>query len=101
VNPPALWKHQWAGQQTPTRVAGIRGNAVASFDPWSKAAECDLAIERVADPERRIVLESLRSLWIDVCNSFSLVDGPGEASDFSTITQIHMELMAVCRTAMH
>jgi hypothetical protein len=78
-----------------------RGNAVGSFDPWSKAAECDLAIERVADPERRIVLESLRSLWIDVCNSFSLFDGPGEAGDFSTITQIHLELMAVCRTAMH
>lgn len=71
------------------------------LDPWSKAAECDLAIERVADPERRIVLESLRSLWIDVCNSFSLFGGPGEASDFSTIAQIHMELMAVCRTAMH
>ena len=71
------------------------------LDPWSKAAECDLAIERVADPERRIVLESLRSLWIDVCNSFSRFGGPGEAGDFSTIAQIHMELMAVCRTAMH
>jgi hypothetical protein len=78
-----------------------RGNAVGSFDPWSKAAECDLAIERVADPERRIVLERLRSLWIDLCNSVSHFGEPGEASDFSTITQIHVELMEVCRAAMH
>lgn len=71
------------------------------LDPWSKAAECDLAIERVADPERRIVLESLRSLWIELYNSLSLFDQPDQASNFSTIAQIHMELMAVCRTAMH
>ncbi len=74
---------------------------MSSFDPWSKAAECDLAIERVADPERRIVLESLRRLWIDVCNSFSLFDDPDQARQLSTISQIHVELMAVCRAAMH
>ncbi len=74
---------------------------MASLDPWSKAAECDLAIERVADPERRIVLESLRRLWIDVCNSLALFEDPDRARQLSTISQIHMELMAVCRTAMH
>lgn len=85
--------------QTRRSVTRIKGNAV--LDPWSKAAECDLAIERVADPERRIVLESLRSLWIELYNSLSLFDQPDQASNFSTIAQIHMELMAVCRTAMH
>jgi hypothetical protein len=74
---------------------------MSSLDPWSKAAECDLAIERVADPERRIVLESLRRLWIDVCNSLSLFGEPDQAHRLSTISQIHMELMAGCRTAMH
>lgn len=69
-------------------------------DPRSKAAECDRAIERVADPERRIVLESLRSLWIAMCNPLSLLDEP-DASHLSTIAQIHTELMAVCRMAMH
>jgi len=74
---------------------------MSSLDPWSKAAECDVAIARVADPERRIVLESLRRLWIEVCNSLALVDQPGQVDQLSTIDQIHMELMAVCRTAMH
>lgn len=74
---------------------------MASLDPWTRAAECEVAIERVADPERRIVLESLRRLWIEVCNSFSLCDETDQADQFSTITQIHVELMAVCRTAMH
>jgi hypothetical protein len=74
---------------------------MSSLDPWSKAAECDVAIERVADPERRIVLESLRRLWIEVCNSLSVFDDPDQADQLSTIDQIHMELMAVCRTAMH
>jgi hypothetical protein len=71
------------------------------LDPWCKAAECDQALERVADPERRIVLESLRSLWIALCNSLSLRDGRHQPSQLSTIAQIHTELMATCRTAMH
>jgi hypothetical protein len=71
------------------------------LDPWSKAAECDQALERVADPERRIVLESLRSLWLALCNSLSLRDERHQANHLSAIAQIHMELMATCRTAMH
>ena len=71
------------------------------LDPWSKAAECDQALERVADPERRIVLESLRSLWLALCNSLSLRDDRHQANHLSAIAQIHMELMATCRTAMH
>ena len=71
-------------------------------DPWRKAAECDHAIKLVADPERRIVLESLRSLWIALSNERSLLDEPDRARQLTTtITQIHTELMAVCRGAMH
>ncbi len=70
-------------------------------DPSRKAAECDRAIELVADPERRIVLESLRSLWLALSNELSLLDEPERADQLSTITQIHTELMAVCRWAMH
>jgi hypothetical protein len=71
------------------------------LDPWTKAAECERAIERVADPERRIVLERLRCVWIEVCDSLSLLDEPDRANDLSTIDQIHTQLMASCRTAMH
>jgi len=71
------------------------------LDPWSKPAECERAIERVADPERRIVLESLQSVWIEVCDSLSLLDEADRAPDLSAIAQIHAELMASCRTAMH
>jgi hypothetical protein len=70
-------------------------------DPWAKAAECDRAIELVADPERRIVLQSLRRLWIALCSEVSLGDAPDRAGRLSTITQIHAELMADCRRAMH
>jgi hypothetical protein len=65
------------------------------LDPWSKAAECDRAIER------RLVLESLQSVWIEVCDSLSLFDGSDRAHDLSAIAQIHRELMVACRTAMH
>jgi hypothetical protein len=70
-------------------------------DFWSKAAECDDAIKLVADPERRIVLESLRSLWIALCNEPSPLDQAERVRPLSNITQIHTELMAVCRSAMH
>jgi hypothetical protein len=74
---------------------------MSQVDPRTKAAECDRAIERIADPERRIVLESLRSLWIALCNPLALLDDPHRAQQLSTITQIHTELMAGCRMAMH
>ena len=70
-------------------------------DPWGKAAECERAIEVVADPERRIVLNSLRSLWIALGNERSFFDELKRADQLSTIAQIHVELMSVCRNAMH
>jgi hypothetical protein len=70
-------------------------------DPKSKAAECDRAIEFIADPERRIVLESLRSFWIALCDERSLLDQEDRVGPLSAINQIHAELMAVCRRAMH
>jgi len=76
-------------------------------DPWSKAAECDRAIERVADPERRTVLQSLRSFWIELGDQLPTTAGGRHGADstihmqLSTITQIHTQLMAGCRTAMH
>ena len=74
---------------------------MSSLDPWSKAAECDQAIERVADPERRIVLESLRSVWIELCDSLSLLDAADRSQDLSMIAEIHANLMAAYKTAMH
>jgi hypothetical protein len=70
-------------------------------DPWVKAAECERAIGVVADPERRIVLSSLRTLWIALGNEQSLFEGAERAGRLSTIAQIHAELMWACRNAMH
>jgi hypothetical protein len=74
---------------------------MSQVDPWGKAAECERAIEIVADPERRIVLNSLRSLWIALGNKQSFFDGVERTGQLSTIAQIHAELMLVCRNAMH
>jgi hypothetical protein len=71
------------------------------LDPWSKAVECERAIEVVADPERRVVLSSLRDLWLALCDEQSFLEGPERACELATISQIHTELMAVCRWAMH
>jgi hypothetical protein len=68
-------------------------------DPWDKAAECERAIRVVADPERRLVLERLRSLWIALGNEQPLF--AERVRQLSTITQIHTELMSVCKNAMH
>lgn len=65
-------------------------------DPWRKAAECQRAIEIIADPERRVVLNRLRSLWIALCNESSF-----DEFELSAITQIHTQLMSVYRNAMH
>jgi hypothetical protein len=108
------------GSVAPTNQSGramlISGNVVQTrsgmllhLDPWSKAAECDRAIERVADPERRTVLESLRSFWIELGNELPTAGGRHGTDSttsrihpqLSTITQIHTQLMAGCRTAMH
>jgi len=84
---------------------------VLHVDPWSKAVECERAIERVADPERRTVLESLRSFWVALGDEWLPVRERNEAdqvslmsrmqTQLSTMTQIHTQLMAGCRSAMH
>lgn len=70
-------------------------------DPWDKAAECERAIEIVADPEQRAVLNSLRSVWLALGSKQDLLDRSGQAGPLSTISQIHNELMSACRHAMH
>jgi hypothetical protein len=40
-------------------------------------------------------------LWIALSNERSILDEPDRARQLTTITQIHTELMAVCRGAMH
>jgi len=70
------------------------------LDPESKAAECGRAIAVVADPECRAVLERLRSLWIALSNEHPLLDDR-DAVPLSTIAQIHAQLMAAYRRAMH
>jgi len=74
---------------------------MASLDPRSKAAECDRAIEIVADPERRLVLQRLRSVWMALCSSLSVFESPIGDDQLSIIAQIHTELLATCKTAMH
>jgi hypothetical protein len=65
------------------------------------AAECDRAIEVVADPERRLVLPRQRRVWMALCNGLSVVDSPVRAAQLSIIAQIHTEFQATCKTAMH
>jgi hypothetical protein len=72
-----------------------------AIDPRIAAAECDRAIERVADPEHRMVLESLRSLWIELCNPVTPIEATDRATHIATISGLHCALMANCRTAMH
>ena len=71
------------------------------LDPWGKAAECARAIEITADPERRLVLDSLRNVWLTLGSEPSFLTRAERAGELSTIAQIHRELMAVYRNAMH
>jgi hypothetical protein len=66
-----------------------------------QAAECKRAIEVIADPERRVVLDRLRTLWIALGNQRSLWDKVERAAQLFTIAQIHAELMSAYRNAMH
>src|SRR5262249_26398265 len=50
-----------AGPMNADTCVSMRSGTRLYVDPMVRAAECDHAIERVADPERRVVLESLRS----------------------------------------
>jgi hypothetical protein len=70
-------------------------------DPWLKAAECERVIHVVADPERRTVLMSLRSLWIALGNERPCYDSSRETGELSQIAQIHAELMVQYKNAMH
>jgi hypothetical protein len=71
------------------------------IDPWVKAAECERAIRVVADPERRSVLISLRSLWVALGNEEAIFERSRQSGQVPMIAQIHAELMSLYRNAMH
>jgi hypothetical protein len=71
------------------------------IDPWVKAAECERAIRLVADPERRSVLISLRSLWVTLGNEVSIFDASGQVGQVLKIAQIHAELLFSYKSAMN
>jgi hypothetical protein len=75
--------------------------AMLQIDPWVKAAECEHAIRVVADPERRSVLISLRSLWVALGNEQSILDRSRQAGRVPKIAQIHAELMSVYKNSMN
>jgi len=74
---------------------------MSEVDPWGKAAECQRAMEIIADPERRVVLSSLRNLWIELGNAPSSFDRFERAGQLFMIAQIHNELISASRNAMH
>jgi hypothetical protein len=37
-------------------------------DPWEKAADCERSLQADRDPQRRVVLEKLRDLWVALAN---------------------------------
>src|SRR5262249_50843058 len=90
-----------AGPMNADTCVSMRSGTRLYVDPMVRAAECDHAIERVADPERRVVLESLRSFWIALSDNLPFGDERGRANDLSTVTQIHTQLIANYRSAMH
>ena len=71
------------------------------IDPWVKAAECERAIRVVADPERRSVLISLRSLWITLGNEETIFDSNRQPAQVPKIAQIHAELLSSYKNAMN
>jgi hypothetical protein len=71
------------------------------IDPWVKAAECEHAIKVVADPERRSVLVSLRSLWIMLGNEQAIFHASRPAGQVPKIAQIHAELLCSYKNAMN
>src|SRR5260370_21476880 len=75
--------------------------AMLQIDPWVKAAECERAIRLVADPERRSVLTSLRSLWVALGNEESIFDRSKQAGQVPKIAQIHAQLVSLYKNAMN
>jgi hypothetical protein len=93
AEPPPMKVLSWISSHSET-------GTMSHVDPWDKVAECESAIKIVADPERRVVLDRLRTLWIALGNNQS-VDRVERAGHLCTIAQIHAELMLTCRNAMH
>jgi len=54
-----------------------------------------------ADPERRSVLISLRSLWVTLGNEESIFDASRQGGQVPKIAQIHAELLSSYKSAMN
>ena len=83
------------------RLKRAGADVMMQVDPWGKAAECERAMAIVADPERRVILSKLRSVWVALGNKQSFLDASEGGVPLSTIVQIHTELISGCKNAMH
>ena len=72
---------------------------MSQIDPQAKAAECERAMRVVADPDRRSVLVSLRSLWVSLGHDKPYSGTSRQA--VPKIAQIHAELMCSYRNGMN
>jgi hypothetical protein len=72
---------------------------ITAIDPQVKAAECERVTRVLADPDRRSVLISLRSLWLSLGNDKSYSERSRQT--MQKIAQIHAELMHSYKNGMH
>lgn len=64
-----------------------------SQDPFDRAAECERALARTQDPDRRVALQALRDLWIALGNEMPYLFSEDAARRFAEVGKIHARLL--------
>jgi hypothetical protein len=71
---------------------------VTEEDPWTKAAECERAIQATDDAEQRLVLTNLRNLWIAIGNQRAMLGTSALAQEIAKLAQLHADLLPAQET---
>ena len=89
-----LWR--WNDGQSPSLSPCFHRSvaAMATINAQKKAAECERAIRRARNPDRRIVLENLRSLWVTIGSAKVLMTDADMAKNIRAINRITADLRA-------
>jgi hypothetical protein len=67
-------------------------------DIFERAAECERAVEQIADPQRRVVLGMLREMWIAIGNESPYLSPSMLDEQVGLLEKIHLSALASARS---
>jgi hypothetical protein len=78
-----------------------RRRVMSQPDPWQRAAECEQAIRKTFDRDRRIALAYLKKLWVTLGDQKTFMTQRQLAEEIESIGELHTVFFGPDKRRLH